>query len=200
MDIAKAFDTIEWSFLLKVLKQFGFNEKFCNWINAILQSANLSIAINGKQHGFFKCKRGVRQGEPLSPLIFCLAEDVLSRSITRLVEQGKLELIKGSRNHSVPSRTLYADDIMVFCKAKASSIQALKDLFQRYASISGQFVNPAKPTLYVGSISNSRILQISSQIGFNIGVFLSITLESLFLEGNQNQYICLLLLTKSKAS
>jgi len=169
VDIAKVFDTIEWSFLLKVLKQFGFNSKFCSWISAILESANLSISINGKQHGFFKCKRGVRQGDPLSPILFCLAEDVLSRSIKNLVEQGKVELIKGSRNHYVPSHTLYVDDIMVFCKAKSSSIQALKDLFQRYAAVSGQLVNPAKSTLYAGSISHTRVNQISAQIGFKIG-------------------------------
>lgn len=169
VDIAKAFDTLEWSFLLKVLKQFGFNDVFCNWIEVILHSANLSISINGKHYGFFKCKRGVRQGDPLSPLLFCLAEDVLSRSIGNLVDQGKLDLIKGSRNHCVPSHTLYADDIMVFCKAKAASIQALKDLFQRYAAVSGQMVNPAKSTMYAGSISNSRISQIADQTGFNIG-------------------------------
>lgn len=48
VDIAKSFDTIEWSFLLKVMKQFGFNDVFCSWISAILESANLSISINGK--------------------------------------------------------------------------------------------------------------------------------------------------------
>jgi hypothetical protein len=74
--ITKAFDTLEWSFLLKVLKSFGFNEVFCNWIHIILQSAYLSISINGKSHGYFNCTRGVRQGDPLSPLLFCLAEDV----------------------------------------------------------------------------------------------------------------------------
>ena len=70
IDIAKAFDTLDWSFLLKVLKSFGFNSKFCGWIQVILESAKLSISINGKQHGFFNCTRGVRQGDPLSPLLF----------------------------------------------------------------------------------------------------------------------------------
>jgi len=106
---------------------------------------------------FFKCKRGVRQGDPLSPILFCLAEDVLSRGIRKLVEQGKLELIKGSRQYQVPSHTLYADDIMVFCKAKTSSIQALKELFQRYAAISGQIVNPAKSTIYAGCYRDFRV-------------------------------------------
>jgi len=80
INISKAIDTLEWSFLLKFLNAFGFNEKFCGWIKEILESAKLSISVNGKQNGFFNCKRGVRQGDPSSPLLFCLVEDVLSRS------------------------------------------------------------------------------------------------------------------------
>nr|ABN09154.1 RNA-directed DNA polymerase (Reverse transcriptase) [Medicago truncatula] len=120
VDISKAFDTLNWKFLLKVLKQFGFSETFCNWIDAILQSAKLSICINGSQQGYFSCSRGVRQGDPLSPLLFCLAEDVLSRSLTKLVEQGKLKQMRGTRNCLVPSHILYADDIMIFCNGGIS--------------------------------------------------------------------------------
>jgi hypothetical protein len=114
IDISKAFDTLEWPFLLKVLNCFGFNDTFCNWIQVILKSAFLSISINGKSEGYFNCSRGVRQGDPLSPLLFCIAEDVLSRSIAKLVQDGKLDLIKGTRHIKVPSHTFYADDLMVF--------------------------------------------------------------------------------------
>ncbi|PNX88269.1 ribonuclease H, partial [Trifolium pratense] len=94
IDIAKAFDTIDWNFLLNVLKAFGFHSTFCNWIKVILESAKLSISINGKQEGYFSCSRGVRQGDPLSPLLFCLAEEVFSRGITNLVNSGHLKLIQ----------------------------------------------------------------------------------------------------------
>lgn len=70
IDIRNAFDTLDWSFLLKMLKTFGFDQRFCNWIEAILASAKLSIYINGRPSGYFSCKRGVRQGDPLSPLFF----------------------------------------------------------------------------------------------------------------------------------
>ena len=63
VDIAKAFDTLDWNFLIEVLEAFGFNEMFCKWIKAILSSAKISIAINGKLHGFLSCTRGVRHGE-----------------------------------------------------------------------------------------------------------------------------------------
>lgn len=169
VDMAKAFDTLEWSFLMKVLNRFGFNDRFCSWINTILHSATLSISVNGKQNGYFHCKRGVRQGDPLSPLLFCIAEDVLSRNISKLVEQGKLELIKGTRYVQVPSHSLYADDIMIFCKGKISSIQAIMHLFQSYAAASGQFINPSKSTVYYRFISPSRIDHITNLIGFNKG-------------------------------
>jgi hypothetical protein len=84
---------LDWNFLIKVLTAFGFNEKFCNWIKVILHFAFLSISINGKSHGYFTCSRGVRQGDPLSPLLFCLAEEVLSRAISNLVSQGRLNQI-----------------------------------------------------------------------------------------------------------
>jgi hypothetical protein len=152
-----------------VLKCFGFNQRFCKWISSILHSAKLSISINGNQHGYFSCTRGVRQGDPLSPLLFCLAEEVISRSITKLVRDGKLGLIKGSRSMDIPSHILYADDFMLFCKASSSNIQALSDLFQRYAEISGQHVNPQKSFIYAGSVIPSRLNNIAATLGFNVG-------------------------------
>lgn len=102
VDISKAFDTLRWDFLLKVLHNFGFNDKFYSWINFILHSSQLSVNVNGSIKGYFHCIRGVRQGDLLSPLLFCLAEEVLSRKINSLVSFNFLELSKGPFNISVP--------------------------------------------------------------------------------------------------
>ncbi|GAU46322.1 hypothetical protein TSUD_401930 [Trifolium subterraneum] len=169
IDITKAFGTLDWSFLLKVLNFFGFNEVFCKWILTILHSAYLSVSINGKSHGFFKCSRGVRQGDPLSPLLFCLAEDVLSRAITKLVTQGNLNLIKGTRNFKIPSHSFYADDLLVFCKGNLSGLKALKDLFDKYAMESGQVINTSKSTIFSGSITHGRLNLIVQLLNFKLG-------------------------------
>jgi len=169
VDISKAFDTLDWKFLLRVIKKFGFCDTFCNWIDTILQLARLSICINGSQQGYFSCSRGVRQGDPLSPLLFCLAEDVLTRSLTRLMEQGKLKQMKGSRHCLIPSHILYADDIMIFCKGNKSCIDALIDLFTKYGQESGQVVSNAKSTVYSSAISDDKLHQLIDIIGFNTG-------------------------------
>jgi hypothetical protein len=85
-------------------------------MHTVLHSAKLSISINGKQEGYFDCARGVRQGDPLSPLLFGLAEEVLSRGLSNLVEEGKLKPLQGTRSINIPSHILYADDVMLFCK------------------------------------------------------------------------------------
>ncbi|XP_058742694.1 uncharacterized protein LOC131615239 [Vicia villosa] len=168
IDISKAFDTLSWDFLLKTLKCFGFCSKFCSWIRTLLHSAMLSIGFNGKQAGYFQCSNGVRQGDPLSPLLFCLAEEVLSRGISNLVENNLINLIKATKTAFVPSHTLYADDIMIFCRGDIKSITAIAKLLNDYASCSGQICNTSKSLIYAGGMTQTRFKFLADLIGFKM--------------------------------
>ncbi|KAL6204735.1 hypothetical protein ACLB2K_022002 [Fragaria x ananassa] len=144
LDVAKAFDTLNWSFLERTLNAFGFHATFVQWVSTILASAKLSILFNGSLVGFFNCSRGVRQGDPLFPLLFCLAEEVLSRGIANLVSFGKLQTISSPRGMKAPSHVLYADDIMIFCKGKKEGLLNLLSFIEEYGLNSGQLVNKEK--------------------------------------------------------
>ena len=169
IDVRKAFDTVNWQFLIHVLRRFGFTDLFCNWILSILHSAKLSVSVNGKSVGFFSCTRGVRQGNPLSPLLFCIAEEVISRGIEALVLEGKVSQIRASRNLYVPSHCLYADDILIFCKGTLANVKNIMHLFELYGQYSGQLVNARKSKFYSTTISLSRAHTIASITGFSHG-------------------------------
>ncbi|XP_019418611.1 PREDICTED: uncharacterized protein LOC109329402 [Lupinus angustifolius] len=169
LDIKKAFDTMDWLFLLDTLNAFGFNQVFIHWIEVILKSAMLSIIINGRSVGFFQCKRGVRQGDPLSHLLFCIAEDALSRGISNLVREGKISTISGPKGLQTPSHILYADDILLFCKGKKAELCELKKLLKDYAEASGQHVNNSKCKFYTASSSPRKMASLTSYLGFSVG-------------------------------
>jgi hypothetical protein len=169
VDIRKAFDTLDWHFLIAVLRQFGFSSVFSNWILVILHSARLSILVNGKSVGFFSCTRGVRQGDPLSPLLFCLAEEVLSRALSLARCAGKIVPMSYCRGVCLPTHILYADDVMIFCTGLKSNIRYLLAIFKNYADVSGQIINNSKSRFYTGAMSVVREQMLGDLLGFGAG-------------------------------
>jgi hypothetical protein len=80
--LEKAFDKVNWVFLLKCLKAMGFSDTICDWIEKFLTDGTVSCKINNTSGPYFQNAKGVRQGDPLSPFLFnahvqCLAKMVL---------------------------------------------------------------------------------------------------------------------------
>ena len=82
LDMMKAYDRVCWKFLLQVLAEMGFSKNWCKWIKACISGAWFSLVINGKLVGFFPSTQGIRQGNPLSLVLFIIMAEAFSRAIS----------------------------------------------------------------------------------------------------------------------
>ena len=137
LDFQKAHDRMEWSFLMKVLKDLGFNEKFSNFIYQCISTVQYSLLLNGGVCQGFKPSRGLRQGDPLSPYLFILGSEILMRLINREVDQKNISAIKVVSTAPPISRLCYVDDVIIFYKAKHFELVSLKKCLEKYCSWSG---------------------------------------------------------------
>ena len=92
LDFQKAFDTVEHSAIIQVMTHMGFPKRWLMWVKAILSSGSSAVLLNGLPGKFFKCKRGVRQGDPLSPLLFVLAAELLQILVNRAAAMNLLRI------------------------------------------------------------------------------------------------------------
>ena len=132
LDVEKAFDHVSWSLLLQLLERSGFFAKWRQWILFCLSTVRFSILINGSPCGFFGSTRGLRQGDPLSPLLFVLVMDALGRMLDKAVLEGRLSNFSvgnlEGRSLAV-SHLLFADDTLIFCEANLDHILILHMIF-----------------------------------------------------------------------
>jgi retron-type reverse transcriptase len=92
LDFEKAFDMMEHDTILKILAHMGFDDVWIKWMKCILDSGHSSILLNGVPGNTFHCKRGVRQGDPLSPLLFVAGAELLQKVINKEYQNGRLNL------------------------------------------------------------------------------------------------------------
>jgi hypothetical protein len=90
LDYEKAYDKVNWMFLLDVLRKRGFGDRWLEWIRCILCMGSVGVTINNEEGDFFQTGKGLRQGNPLPPLLFNLVIDVLSRMLQKAANVGLL--------------------------------------------------------------------------------------------------------------
>lgn len=117
LDFEKAFDLIEHSLVLEMIRAKGFPDKWIKWIKELLSSATSFVLLNGTAGKDFKCKRGVRQGDPLSPLLFAIAADLLQSVTNQEYEQGNLSPPFPQSTDSPFPVIQYADDTILIMQA-----------------------------------------------------------------------------------
>lgn len=112
---------------------------------------SFSVMIDGKPGCFFKPSRGIRQGDPLSPYLFLLISEVLSRNIALAVNNKSLRGLKINKRGPCLSHLFFADDSLFFLRATKRNCQRLIEILECYSRASGQQINHQKSTLYFSS-------------------------------------------------
>ncbi|XP_060974630.1 uncharacterized protein LOC133039721 [Cannabis sativa] len=167
LDMSKAYDRIEWSFLRRTMEAFGFDSRFIQLVMKCISSVSFSILLNGGPLKQFCPGRGLRQGDPISPYLFILCSEVLSRMLLRKEETGLLSGFKVSPQSPSISHLMYADDIFVFCKANLEEVGVVMDVVQLFGSWSGQCLNVQKSAYICSKNVNEDIqAELSQFLGF----------------------------------
>lgn len=146
LDIKKAFDSVRWDYLIEVLHQMGFGPRWREWITILLSTATTSVLLNGARGKWFRHRIGLRQGDPLSPLLFILAMEPLHRMFQVAEIQGHLTPIQ---HRSTRARlSLYADDVAIFLKPDGEEMKVISDILDDFGLASGLITNRTKSAIY----------------------------------------------------
>ena len=147
LDFEKAFDTIEWPFIRKTLRYFGFGDGVINWRNIFYGNVERCVLNNGWASNFFEIQRGGRQGCPLSPYLFVLSVEVLAKAIR---ENKNIKGILVNQNEIKISQ--YADDTTLILDGSKISLEASLKILDKFGAVSGLRLNDKKTeALWIGS-------------------------------------------------
>ncbi|KAL0402832.1 UNVERIFIED_CONTAM: LINE-1 retrotransposable element O protein [Sesamum radiatum] len=164
IDLSKAYDRVEWPFLLKLLEELGLNETFVNWISQCISSASFSLLINGAPFDFFRPSRGIRQGDPLSPYLFIIYAEFMSRLLLKEESLGNIKGIKVCRNAPAISHLFYADDLTIFCRADERDAEAVQRCLNFFEEWSSQVTNSRKSMIHFSENVPNRQKRIIQDI------------------------------------
>lgn len=136
IDFEKAFDSLSWSFINKVLKFFNFGPSIINWITVLNKNACSAVTQCGHLSPFFMLGRGCRQGDPISPYLFILCAEILS------IRLRNNKNIKGIKIDNVELKfSQYADDASAFPDGSKTSLEETLQELETFANISGLKTN-----------------------------------------------------------
>jgi hypothetical protein len=170
LDFENAFDTIEHDIIFKILQHNGFSPQWINSVKSLLTSVSSSILLNGVPGKQFVCKRGVRQGDPLSPLLFVLGGDLLQSAINSLLDRGELQLPIPTGVSEFPI-VQYADDTLLILPTDSAQLASLKNLLVKFTATTGLAVNYHKSCMLPINVPDDEIQLLAMGFGCTVGSF-----------------------------
>ena len=196
----KAYDKIEWEFIFQILEKFGFDRKFINWIKECITTVSFSVLVNNSPTDQFFPKKGLRQGDPLSPYLFILGAEILARMLQDEANIGGSGIgVTMCRNGSSIPFLSFADDIIIFAKVDSTASAKIKQILDDYCEISGQKVNFHKSAFQTTPNVDSRVINgLKNELQINYSDDLEAYLGCPIINGRVNKKTFEDIITKSK--
>lgn len=170
IDLTKAYDNLNWDFLFNVLRAIDLPPQFIGWIKECVSTTSFSIAFNGELIGYFPGKKGLRQGDPISSLLFVLAMDVLSKQLDAGAVDQKF-VPHPQCDAPLITHLSFADDVLIFFDGAEASILGILDILQQFKTISGLGVNREKSALFIDGGDFQGLQLLATGLGLRAGSF-----------------------------
>ncbi|KAL4312348.1 hypothetical protein GQ457_01G050470 [Hibiscus cannabinus] len=173
IDFSRAYDTVSWDFLMRIMKKMNFGEKWCDWIFKCISSATISVLANGVPSDRFEISRGLRQGCSLSPMLFNIVGEALNRLLSKAVESGLFSgfVIGKGDGQTMVSHLQFADDLMIFCEASLEQVLNVKRVLRVFELASGLQLNLKKSMIFGINVAEEDLSHWADLVGCDVGHF-----------------------------
>ncbi|KAM0033324.1 putative RNA-directed DNA polymerase [Helianthus debilis subsp. tardiflorus] len=171
IDFDKAYDNVNWEFLLATMDQMGFPPLWCNWIRGVLMSARSSVLVNGSPTFEFDCEKGIRQGDPISPFLFILVMEAFSGLMNKAGIIGAFHGVRLPRDGPILSLLLYVDDAMLMGDWSDFKFKNMKRILRVFFLCSGLKINLHKSEVYGVGVNSEEVSSKVDALGCKSGGF-----------------------------
>lgn len=144
LDTIKAFDCINWEFLYHLLERIGFKLYFLQVLKSINVTSSTTISVNGKLTSSFRLAQSLRQGCPLSPLLYLIAANALNTLLTQEIDRGDIRGVYIAETGEQYSHGQFSDDTNMVIEASRGYIDATFEIFHTMGKASGLFVKTSR--------------------------------------------------------
>ena len=182
IDLEKAYDKLEWSFIRRMLIRINLPTNLVDLIMSCVSSVTTLILFNGSPLDLISLSRGIRQGDPLFLYIFILYVDYLSQLIEEKCNNKMWSSVKASRSGPAFLHLMFADDLVLFAKADLLNCSSIRDVLDEFCAMSGQTISESKSRVYFSpNVDQDSRESLSDILGcrstLNLGKYLGIPIK-----------------------
>uniref|UniRef100_A0A803PTQ2 Reverse transcriptase domain-containing protein n=1 Tax=Cannabis sativa TaxID=3483 RepID=A0A803PTQ2_CANSA len=170
IDISKAYDTVDWDFLEDLLNAFKLPRKFVDMVMICVRNTSYTLLMNGRMQGSFNGAKGLRQGDPISPLLFVLIMEYLTRLLQAATQNTKFRYHPMCKNLKLVS-LCFADDLIILSKGTRHSLHVVKTVLDEFSNTTGLAINSQKSHIYFGGVKDREKDDITADLTIIEGTF-----------------------------